>query len=196
MPAAAKPTPFATAGEFRDWLAAHHAKASGLLVAFNKAGSGRGGLTYAEALDEALCFGWIDGVRKRLDDARYTIRFTPRKPGSIWSNINVGHVGRLKAAERMQPAGLAAFAAREAKKTGIYSFENKPKKLPAAFEKKFRANAKAWAFFRAQAPWYQRTAIHVVVSPKQEATRQRWLHQLIVDSAASRRLLRLSPNRS
>jgi uncharacterized protein YdeI (YjbR/CyaY-like superfamily) len=190
-----KPVHFATAADFRAWLESHHAAAKELLVAFHKKDSGRGGLTYPEALDEALCFGWIDGVRRRLDDERYTIRFTPRKPGSIWSNINVRHAERLIACKRMQPAGRAAFAARDAKKTGIYSFENRVKKLPPAFEQQFRANPKAWTFFRSQAPSYQRTAIFVTLQPKQAATRQRWLERLIADSAAGRRLARLTPSR-
>jgi uncharacterized protein YdeI (YjbR/CyaY-like superfamily) len=191
-----KPVSFADAAEFRAWLKAHHDTATEVLVAFHKKGSNREGLAYADALDEALCFGWIDGVRKGLDDHRYTIRFTPRKASSIWSNVNVRHAQRLIAAKRMQPAGLKAFTARDAKKTGVYSFENKPKTFPPEFERQFRANRKAWAFFTAQAPWYQRTAIHVVLQPKQMATRQRWLDRLIADSAQGRRLARLSPSQS
>lgn len=191
-----KPVSFNDAAEFRAWLESHHAKATELLVVFNKKASGRAGITYAEALDEALCFGWIDGVRKRVDDHGYTIRFTPRKSRSIWSNINVRHVERLTAAQRMRPAGLAAFAAREAKKTGVYSFENAPKTLPPEFEKRFRAHRKAWAFFTAQAPWYQRTAIHVVLQPKQPTTRERWLDRLISDSAQGLRLARLTPSQA
>jgi len=188
-----KPAEFARADEFRAWLQTHHGDASELLVTFAKKGAGRTGLTYAEALDEALCFGWIDGVRRRLDDQHYTIRFTRRKPGSIWSNINVRHAQRLIATRRMQPTGFAAFAARDAQRTGVYSFEKAPQPLPADFERQFRAKRKAWAFFRAQAPWYQRTAIHIVLQPKQAATRQRWLDRLIADSAAGRRLARLTP---
>lgn len=186
-----KPAPvfFPNGAAFRAWLEQHHASASELLLGFHSVKSGRGGITYAQALDEALCFGWIDGLVKRLDAGRHTRRFTPRKPGSIWSNINVGHVARLTAAGKMHASGLAAFAARDAKKTGIYSFERRTAPtLPAAYEKKFRANPIAWAFFTAQAPGYQRTAIHKVISPKQEPTRARWLARLINDSAAGRRL--------
>jgi uncharacterized protein YdeI (YjbR/CyaY-like superfamily) len=159
-----------------------------LWVGFYKKASGRGGLTYAEALDEALCFGWIDGVRKNIGADSYAIRFTPRKPGSIWSLVNVRHVSRLTAAGKMHAAGLQVFAARQPHKTGVYAFEQKPQKLPAAYEKEFRANKKAWAFFTAQASWYQRTAIHKVVSPKQESTRLHWLGLLIADSALGKRL--------
>lgn len=187
------PVFFAGPEAFRTWLAAHHATAPELWVGFNKAGSGRGGLTYAGALDAALCLGWIDALRKNIDAHAYTIRFTPRKPGSIWSLINVRHVERLKAAGLMRPAGHAAYAARVETKTGIYAFERKePAQLPPGFTQKFQANAKAWAFFTAQAPWYQRTAIHKIVSPKQAATRERWLERVIADSAAGRRIDALS----
>ena len=179
---------FASAADFRHWLERYHATATELHVGFYKKPSGRGGLTYHEAVDEALCFGWIDGVVRKLDADTYTHRFTPRQPGSVWSNINVGHVARLTAAGRMHAAGLAAFAARTAGKTGIYSFEAPAKKLPPALEKKFRASRKAWAFFTAQAPWYQRLAIHKIVSPRQESTRARWLARIMADSAAGRRL--------
>jgi uncharacterized protein YdeI (YjbR/CyaY-like superfamily) len=189
-----KPVHFERAEEFRAWLEAHHERADALIVAFHKKvrARPRTGLTYAEALDEALCFGWIDGVRRRIDDERYSIRFTRRKAGSIWSNVNVSHAQRLLAEGRMTPAGRAAIEARDAKRTGVYSFERKPQQLPPAFERQFRANSQAWTFFRAQAPWYQRTAIHVVLQPKQPATRQRWLERLIADSAAGRRLARLT----
>ncbi len=184
-----RPTSFATAQDFRTWLERAHVTATELTIRIFKTTSGHGGITYAGALDEALCFGWIDGLRKNFDADSYTIRFSPRKPGSIWSLVNVRHVERLTSAGRMMPAGLAAYAARIAKKTGLYSFERTtPAELPADFARRFRANAAAWKFFTAQAPWYQRTAIHKVVSPKQPATRERWLARLIADSAAGRRL--------
>ena len=179
---------FASAADFRRWLDANHATATELLVGFYKKASGKGGLTYPEAVDELLCFGWIDGIKKRVDELSYTHRFTPRRPRSIWSRINIVRAERLKRAGRMRPAGLKAFAAREAKRSGIYSFENRPRKLPAVYERKFRANKPAWAFFTAQPPGYQRLAIYKVVSPKQESTRQRWLALLIADSAKGRRL--------
>ncbi len=136
---------FASAAEFRRWLEKNHATTRELQVGFYKKSSGRGGLSYPEAVDEALCFGWIDGILRKLDDERYTHRFTPRRPGSIWSNVNVGHVERLRAAGRMHAAGLAAFAARSAAKTGIYSFEQGTQILPSAYEKQFRAHARAWS---------------------------------------------------
>jgi len=181
-------THFAAAADFRRWLAAHHATVAELQVGFYKKSSGKGGLTYSEAVDEALCFGWIDGIVRKLDEHRYTHRFTPRKPGSIWSRVNVGHVERLTKAGRMHAAGLKAFAARQDAKTGIYAFERPAQSLPPVDEKKFRANKGAWAFFTAQPPGYRRLAIHKVVSPKQAATRARWLARLIADSAAGRRL--------
>ncbi len=179
---------FATAAAFRSWLEKNHTRASELWIGYHKKSSDRRGLTYREAVDEALCFGWIDGLTKSIDATRYMQRFTPRRPGSNWSLVNLRNVARLKSAGRMQPAGLAAFAARTAHKTGVYSFENRPKKLPAAFEKTFRFHNDAWQFFSAQPPGYRRTAIWWVVSAKQEITRQRRLTQLIADSAARRRL--------
>jgi uncharacterized protein YdeI (YjbR/CyaY-like superfamily) len=188
-----KPTHFGTAAEFRAWLEKNHARASELWVAFYKKTARKPGITYPEAVHEALCFGWIDGIIKRLDEERYMHRFSPRKPGSTWSNLNVSNVARLSAAGRMHAAGLAAFAARTKKRTGTYSFEaTKPAKLPKDFERLFRTNRKAWAFFTAQPPGYQRTAIHRVVSPIQEMTRRRWLERLISESAAGRRLDALS----
>ena len=183
------PVHFATAGAFRAWLAAHHATTPELIVAFHTKTSGRGGLTYPEALDEALCVGWIDGVRRKLDADRFTIRFTPRKSRSTWSLVNVRHVERLTEAGRMAPAGLAAFAARDPAKTGLYSFEQRPQEFPAALKKTFRADQPAWKFWEAQPPGYRRTAIWWVVSAKQEATKEKRLAELIAVSAAGRRIL-------
>lgn len=179
---------FKTAADFRRWLEKNHATATELLLGFYKKDSGKGGLTYPEAVDELLCFGWIDGVRRGVDDESYVQRVTPRKPGSNWSNLNVAHVARLTAAGRMHPAGLAAFNARTADKTGIYSFEKRPQKFPAAGEKIFRANKKAWTHWQSQPPGYQRLCIHWVTSAKQEETRQRRLAELITLTAQGRRL--------
>jgi uncharacterized protein YdeI (YjbR/CyaY-like superfamily) len=179
---------FASQAEFGRWLSKHHATEKELLVGFNRIDSGLGGLTYAQALDEALCFGWIDGVRRKVDDNSFSIRFTPRKPGSIWSLINVRHVERLLAAGSMKSAGIKAFEARVAAKTGIYSFEQKKHEFEPAQEKLFRANKKAWKFWEAQPPGYKRVSTHWVTSAKQEATRVRRLAQLIADSAAGQRL--------
>ncbi len=179
---------FATAADFRRWLEQNHANTPELLLGFYKKASGKGGLTYPEAVDELLCFGWIDGVKRRVDDERYTHRITPRRSGSIWSLVNVRHVERLTKAGRMHAAGKTAFAARKADKTGIYSFENRPQNLPRNYEKIFRAKPKAWAFFMAQPPGYRRLVIYKIISAKQEATRQRWLARVIAESAQGRRL--------
>jgi uncharacterized protein YdeI (YjbR/CyaY-like superfamily) len=185
----AKPTFFVTPAHFRAWLEAHHATKKELVVGFHKKGSGKPSITWPESVDEALCFGWIDGVRHSFGADAYTIRFTPRKPTSIWSAINVDKVAALIRLGKMREAGLRAFALRTAAKTGVYSFErHQPAKLTARQEKVLRANAKAAAFFDAQPPGYRRIAIHWVVSAKQEQTRERRLAQLIADSAAERRI--------
>lgn len=178
-----EPVTFVSAARFRAWLRTNHGKATELLVRIRKVDSAQDGITYAEALDEALCYGWIDGVRRRIDDDSFSIRFTPRKPKSIWSRINVAHVARLKAAGRMQAAGLAAFAAREKHRTGIYSFEQAAKELPVGYQSRFRADRAAWTWYQAQAPWYRRVTTHWVVSAKREETRERRLAQLIASSA-------------
>ena len=178
-----KPVTFTTASSFRKWLRTNHQKATELLISITKAGASKPGISYAEALDEALCYGWIDGVRRRIDDEHFSIRFSPRKPKSIWSRINVAHVARLNAAGRMTKAGLAAFAAREEARTGVYSFEKPPAELPASYARAFRADKAAWEWFQAQAPWYRRTTIHWVVGAKREETRERRLAQLIASSA-------------
>ena len=139
---------FKSASEFRRWLEVNHARRYELWVGFYKKDSGKGGLTYAEAVDEALCFGWIDGLKKRVDELSYTHRFTPRKPKSIWSRINIQRVERLQKAGRMTPAGLETYAAREPERSGVYSFENAPRKLAAADEKQFKADKTAWEFFQ------------------------------------------------
>jgi uncharacterized protein YdeI (YjbR/CyaY-like superfamily) len=179
---------FVSAESFRGWLEHNHATASELLVGFYNKTSGRGGLTYPEALDEALCFGWIDGIRKRVDAHSYTIRFTPRKPASIWSLVNVRHFERLKQRGRIQPTGQTAFDRRDPQKTGVYSFEQRPQKFPPAWEKVFRANKKAWTFWQQQPPGYRRIALWWVISAKQDETRQRRLTMLIASSAAGKRL--------
>jgi uncharacterized protein YdeI (YjbR/CyaY-like superfamily) len=180
---------FPSADAFREWLATNHSTAKEIEVGIYRKGTGKGGLSYVEAVEIALCFGWIDGVLHKIDDKSFRQRFTPRRPGSAWSNVNVDRVKRLMAEGRMHEAGLKAFSARSRTKTGIYSFEKKPEKLPRALEKEFRLNGKAWSFFRAQAPSYQRLSIHRLVEAKQESTRLRRLARLIEASAAGRRLL-------
>lgn len=182
-----KPKFFAQASSFRTWLHAHHATAGELQVGFHKVGSGKPSITYSQALDEALCFGWIDGMRRSLGASSYTIRFTPRRPDSIWSTVNVGHVRRLTAAGRMAPAGLAAFRKRDPAKTAVYSFENAPHSFAPAYVRAFRKNARAWAYFEGEAPWYRRTATWWVMSARKEETRERRLTVLIASSAKGRR---------
>jgi uncharacterized protein YdeI (YjbR/CyaY-like superfamily) len=189
-----RPTYFATPAAFRAWLEAHHATAPELLVGFYKTSSGKPSMTWSESVDEALCFGWIDGKRKSVDDEAYTIRFTPRKATSMWSAINVAKMAALREAGKMQPAGEAAFAKRTAERTGVYSHErNAAAKLSPAQDAKLQANAKAAAWFAAQAPSYRRAAIHWVISAKREDTRERRLAELIRDSAAGLRIKPLRP---
>lgn len=187
----AMPTPrfFPSAAAFRHWLEEHHATATELLVGFYKKGAAKSGLTYREAVEEALCFGWIDGVTRRLDEERYQQRYTPRRRGSIWSKVNVAHVERLTREGRMHAAGLAAFAARDPRKTGVYSFEQEAlATLPPAYARRFKANATAWKFFQAQARWYRRLILHKIARSKRAATRERWLERAIAASAAGKRL--------
>jgi uncharacterized protein YdeI (YjbR/CyaY-like superfamily) len=139
-------------------------------------------VTYAQALDEALCFGWIDGVRRRVDDDSFSVRFTPRRPRSIWSRVNIAHVERLTNAGRMRKPGLAAFEARTEERTGVYSFE-RPATLAPAYARIFRTNAAAWLYYQAQAPWYRRTTTHWIMSAKREDTRAKRLASLIDCSA-------------
>ena len=193
MSKTAQPVHFASPEEFRKWLEKHHAAEKELLVGFYKTSSGKKGATYSEALDEALCYGWIDGVRRSIDAESYTIRFTPRKPKSIWSLVNVRRVEALQRAGKMAEAGTKAFAARESHRTGIYAFEQKRPGLSAKYKKIFRANPRAWKYFIGQAPWYQRTAGFWVSSAKQEETRLRRLDKLMQDSANGRRIDQLTP---
>lgn len=184
---------FATPADFRAWLAAHHATERALLVGFHKQHTGQPSVTWPEAVDEALCFGWIDGVRRRLDDARYVIRFTPRQPRSIWSAVNIARVAELTTAGRMQPAGLRIFADRAPERTDRYSYEQaQPAALDAAEAAQFQADPAAWAFFQSRPPAYQRAALWWVVSAKQPATRAKRLATLLADSAAGRTLAHLT----
>lgn len=163
---------FVSLAEWRGWLEEHHADVEELWVGFHKRDSGRPSITWPEAVDGALCFGWIDGVRKTIDAASYKIRFTPRKPRSIWSAINIRRAKELSKSGLMHAAGLAAFEKRDSDRSAIYAYEQrKTAKLPPEFEKQFRAHAKAWAFFQSQPPWYQRTSTYWVVSAKKEETR-------------------------
>jgi uncharacterized protein YdeI (YjbR/CyaY-like superfamily) len=178
-----KPTFFKTAADFRIWLAKYHSSATELWVGYYKKDSGKPSITYSESVDQALCFGWIDGLRHPIDDVSYKIRFTPRKPRSIWSTININKVAGLTRNGLMQPAGVKAFEARTEDRSEIYSFEKKRKQhLDPTFQKKLKANKKALAFFASQIPSYRRTVTHWIMSAKQQETRERRLAQLIADS--------------
>jgi len=178
---------FTTPAEFRAWLEARHATETELLVGFHKRDTDRPSITWSESVDEALCFGWIDGVRRSLGEESYTVRFTPRKPTSVWSAVNVARVAELEKKGRMTPAGRRAFVARTPERTGVYSFEREtPARLAAPEESRLHANAAAAAWFEAQPPWYRRAATHWVVSAKRPATRERRLAELIADSEQGR----------
>jgi uncharacterized protein YdeI (YjbR/CyaY-like superfamily) len=181
-----KPTFFRTADEFRRWLEREHSRARELWVGFHKKGTGRPSMTWPESVDAALCFGWIDGIRMRIDDRRYMIRFTPRRAASIWSAVNLRRVQALRRAGLMRPAGLAAHAGRTRERSGVYSFEQRPQKLPARYERVIKSRPRAWAYFLAQAPWYRRTVTWWIVSAKQEATRTRRLAILVEHSQHER----------
>ncbi len=170
--------------ELRNWLRQHHATESEVLVGFYKVGSKKPSLTWSESVDEALCFGWIDGVRTSIDADRYQIRFTPRKKGSIWSRVNMGKVALLTAQGRMQPAGIAAFEARQEAKSEVYAFEQESVAFSPEQERQFAAHKVAWQYFNTLAPSYRKAAIHWVKSAKQEVTRSKRLDQLIADSEA------------
>ena len=179
---------FATAAEFRRWLHTNHATATELLVGFHKVGSGQPSMTWPESVDEALCYGWIDGVRRSLGADDYTIRFTPRKARSIWSKVNVAKVEALIAQKRMMPAGLAAYERLDPDRSGIYSFEKPPMTFTGEARRDFRRNRAAWTFFEAQPPSYRQVATNYVLSAKRAETRARRLVSLIEHSSRGERL--------
>jgi uncharacterized protein YdeI (YjbR/CyaY-like superfamily) len=182
-----EPTFFATPADFRAWLEQHHADTPELLVGYCKKGSGRPSITWPESVDEALCFGWIDGVRRGIDDERYSIRFTPRKARSTWSAVNIARARELIELGRMTPSGLAAFEARSDERSAIYAYEQRrAAELDADQERRFRAAPAAWEWFERQPPSYRRAAIHWVTSAKRPETRERRLAALIEDSAHGR----------
>jgi uncharacterized protein YdeI (YjbR/CyaY-like superfamily) len=181
------PRYFKSGAEFRRWLEKHHATDRELWVGFYNKASGKGGLTYPEAVDAALCFGWIDGVKKRVDRTSYMHRFTPRTRDSYWSAVNTTRFGQLLESGVVVPAGREAFERRDRKMTEKYSFERKSAAFDAVAERAFKANAKAWTFFRAQPPGYQRLLTFWVMSAKQEETRLRRLAVLVEKSAKGKR---------
>ena len=179
---------FGTAAEFRRWLEANHAGATELWVGFYKKGVTKRSMTYKESVDEGLCFGWIDGITRRIDEEVYAIRFTPRTKRSNWSAVNIARMGELIAAGRAHPAGIRAFEARTANNTGTYSYEDRPADLPGDYLARLKANDAAWSWWQAQRPGYRRLATWWVVSAKQQATRDRRLATLIEDCAAGRKI--------
>jgi uncharacterized protein YdeI (YjbR/CyaY-like superfamily) len=193
-----KPRFFPSPSDWHAWLEEHHEEYDELWVGFHKKDSGKPSITWPEAVDGALCFGWIDGVRKSLNETSYVIRFTPRRPRSVWSAVNIKRVAALTRTGRMRPPGVQAFEKRTGNRSEIYAYEQrKGAKLGGVYEKTFRANKSAWEFFRAQPPWYQRTASWGVISAKKEETRLKRLAQLIKDSEQGKtiRELRRAPGR-
>jgi uncharacterized protein YdeI (YjbR/CyaY-like superfamily) len=191
-----QPRFFPTPADWRTWLEKNHAECEELWVGFYKRDSGLPSITWPESVDGALCFGWIDGVRKSIDAHSYKIRFTPRKPRSIWSAINIKRTKDLSKMGLMHPAGKSAFEKRDGDRSAIYAYEQrKSAKLPAQFEKRFRANVDAWKFFQSRPPWYQRTSTYWVVSAKKEETRLKRLETLIDCSARKRNIPSLNWDR-
>jgi uncharacterized protein YdeI (YjbR/CyaY-like superfamily) len=188
-----EPVYFATPAELRAWFEQHHETVDELIVGYLKRATGRPSITWSESVDQALCFGWIDGIRRRVDDERYQIRFTPRRPGSIWSAVNIAKVAELTERGLMRPAGLRAFESRRDDRSAIYTYEQRQTaKLDPAQLDRLRANPQAWAWFSAQPPWYRRAATHWVVSAKREQTRDSRLTKLIEASMAGRTVPPLS----
>ncbi len=180
---------FASPVEFRTWLKKHHKKETELLVGFYKVGSGKPSMTWSQSVDQALCFGWIDGVRKSIDKESYCIRFTPRRSTSIWSAINIKKVEVLNKSGLMMPEGQKAFNLRTESKSGIYSHEKEPVRLAPDYERQFKKNKSAWGFFKEQAPSYRKVMIHWIMSAKQEKTRLSRLEKTIKISEQQKRML-------
>lgn len=189
MPTPSSVTYFRTPAELRKWLRANHAKAKELWVGFYKRDSGKPSITWPESVDEALCVGWIDGIRKRIDDECYTIRFTPRRKGSIWSAVNIARVKVLTAEKRMRPTGAGAFAARVENKSGIYAYEQRRDRLEEPYAGLLRKHKAASAFFEAQPPSYRKVIGWWIVSAKREETRLQRLRRLTEACARGKRLL-------
>ena len=179
-----KPTFFSQSSDFRKWLEKNHSTKAELIVGFYKVGSGQPSMTWSQSVDQALCFGWIDGVRRSIDKHRYQIRFTPRKPGSTWSTVNIEKVKVLTKQGLMQEAGLAIFKKRTKSKSGIYSHENEEMKFSPGLNKQLKENKKAWKFFRSLAPSYRKASTNWVMSAKQEATQTKRMNMLIADCEA------------
>lgn len=180
---------FASSTEFRKWLEKNHQKETELIVGFYKVGSGKPSMTWSQSVDQALCFGWIDGVRRSINNESYSIRFTPRRTNSIWSFINIKKVEELTKAGLMKPEGLKAFSYKTDAKSEIYSHEKKPSELDLQYETQFKKHQNAWQFFNKQAPSYKKVMIHWIMSAKQEKTRQARLEKTIRESELQKRVL-------
>ena len=179
---------FSNTAEFKNWLEQNHQTATEVLVGYYKVKTGKPSMNWSDSVDEALCYGWIDGVRRTIDEQSYYNRFTPRRPKSNWSRVNIEKVERLIAQKRMQPAGLAAYEKRTQARSEIYSYENQPDKLSEELEAIFRKHAQAWDFFTTQPPSYKKTMIYWIMSAKQITTQKTRLFKLIEASAAATRL--------
>jgi uncharacterized protein YdeI (YjbR/CyaY-like superfamily) len=190
-----KPTFFPTPAAFRAWLEQHHARADVLWVGYYKKGSGKPSITWPESVDEALCYGWIDGLRKSVDDSRYAIRFTSRKPGSIWSGVNIKRAQVLIEQGLMQPAGLKAYQARKENKSGVYSYEQRSVNLEEPYAQLLKRNEAAWSFFQAQPASYRKAVSWWALSAKKEETRLRRVEKLTAYSAQGQRLPEFKPRK-
>lgn len=189
------PAFFRTPAAFRAWLAKHHAKADELWVGFYKRSSDKPSLTWPESVDAALCYGWIDGIRKSIDDVSYKIRFSPRKRGSIWSSVNVKNVRALIKQGQMQPTGLKAFEARKANKSGRYSYEQRDVELEAPYDRLLKKNKAAWKYFHAQPPYHRKAISWWIISAKKEETRLKRLEKLMAYAEKGQRLPELTPSK-
>jgi uncharacterized protein YdeI (YjbR/CyaY-like superfamily) len=179
---------FPTQSDFRRWLEENHETAIEIIVGYYNVKSGKGGMTWSESVDQALCFGWIDGVRRKIDEESYSNRFTPRKAKSNWSAVNIAKIAELTEKGLMKPAGIAAFEKRKEEKSAVYAYENELKQFSGEFEKRFQANEAAWNFFESQANWYRKQMISWVMTAKQEATREKRFTKLVAESASGRKL--------
>lgn len=184
-----KATFFRSSEGFRKWLEKNHLKEKELLVGFYKVGTGKPSMTWSESVDQALCFGWIDGIRRTIDEASYSIRFTPRKTTSIWSAINIRKMDELRKAGLMNPAGEKAFSFMSEKRNNVYSHEKAPVPLDPSYLKDFKKNRKAWKFFEAQAPSYKKVMVHWVMAAKQDKTQVSRLEKVIKMSEEGKRIL-------
>jgi len=185
---------FKSQNEFQKWLKKYYNKADEIFVGFYKVHTKKDSINYQQALDEALCFGWIDGIRKSIDDESYQIRFTPRRKGSKWSEVNIRRAKELIILGKMKPAGFKEFENRKKYNSVKYSCEEKIEKLSSDFEKQFKSNKLAWEYFQKQAPYYKRTVSFWIMSAKKEETRLRRLQILINDCANKKKIDLLKPN--